>query len=328
MRSINQYDKKERRVITMEPIFYFDRLSKEQQTELVYGASALKLLYGDDLVSKTLGASLLHLLVRNPLFSALYGYWQKSPLSKSKIKPFIDQFAINSTEFADSVDSFGSFNDFFIRKLNPAARPIDQDETTAIIPADARYRFFPNIAENEGFIVKGEKFDLFTLLEDEELAKAYANGSMVMARLCPTDYHRFHFPVDCIPSATHWINGWLYSVNPIALKKDIQIFTKNKRTITKLKTENFGEILYLEIGATNVGSIHQTYVPNKIYTKGDEKGYFAFGASSLILLFEPNKIVFDKDLLELSRSSLEIRCLMGQSMGTIPKRKNGSSIHV
>lgn len=299
----------------MEPIVYINRSSGKHEIERVYGAAALKLIYGSNLISKLFGNPLLHVLVKNPIFSALYGFMQRLPSSKRKIRPFIEAFNVDPSEFLKSIHSFTSFDDFFTRELKSGARPICAMESTAIMPADGRYLFYQDINKADGFVVKGEKFDLATLLEDQSMARRYAHGSMIMARLCPTDYHRFHFPCDCIPSESRIINGWLYSVNPIAIKKDIDIFTKNKRAITELMTEHFGKILFLEIGATNVGSIHQTYIPGKHYPKGSEKGYFSFGASSLILLFEPGRITLDGDLLSATSQRLELKCLMGQSLG-------------
>lgn len=301
----------------MDPVTYIDRLTGKCEQEKIYKESALRFIYGEDWVSSFFGTALLHTLVKNPLFSRLYGYWQNSSFSRKKIKPFIKTFNVDPSEFLESVDAFTSFNDFFIRKLKPAARPIDTRKKTAIIPADGRYQFIPHIERAEGFYVKGEKFNLASLLEDQKLASQYAQGSMVIARLCPTDYHRFHFPCDCVPQETRWINGWLYSVNPIALKRDISIFTKNKRTLSHLDTVDFGKVLFMEVGATSVGSITQTYLPGRFYAKGAEKGYFGFGASALIIFFEPGRIQFDADLLRLSQKGFtEIRCLMGQSMGT------------
>lgn len=301
--------------MTMEPIIYFDRKKKKKCEERVYGAKGLRLLYGQGLATTLFGKPLAHLLARFPFISSLYGRMQNSPCSKKKVKPFIKEFEVDTSEFLDTVDSFASFNDFFIRRLKPEARPIAVDPNTAIIPADGRYLFYQHIEKAEGFVVKGEKFDLATLLENQELASKYAHGSMVIARLCPTDYHRFHFPFDCIPSETRYINGWLYSVNPAAIKKNVQIFAQNKRTLCTLKSPVFGDVLFMEIGATFVGAIHQTYKENHAYSKGAEKGYFSFGASSLILLFPPNSIQFDEDLLKASADHTEILCLMGQSMG-------------
>lgn len=299
----------------MEPIYYFDRTTGKKCEESVYGAKGLRLLYGTGLATTLFGSPLAHILSRIPFFSALYGKLQSHPSSKKKVIPFIKEFGVDTTEFATEVDSYASFNDFFIRRLKPSARPIAADPDVAIIPADGRYLFYQHIDKADGFVVKGEKFDLENLLQDKELAAEYSQGAMVIARLCPTDYHRYHFPFDCIPEETRYINGWLYSVNPIAIKKDIQIFAQNKRTICPLKSPLFGNVLFMEIGATFVGAIHQTYTPFQPYPKGAEKGYFSFGASSLILLFPPNSIRFDQDLLKASAEHVEVRCLMGQPMG-------------
>lgn len=303
----------------MDPIVYIDRESGKEEVEVVYGACALRFVYGTDWVTELFGVPLLHLLIKFPFFSAIYGFFQKTSSSKKKIKPFIHAFRVSEKEFEKPVDAFTSFNDFFIRKLKKEVRPIADAE--AIIPADGRYRFFPKIQESDGFLVKGEKFDLATLLGDEELSKRYTHGTMVMARLCPMDYHRYHFPCDCIPGKSRLINGWLYSVNPIAIKKDIHIFTSNKRVITELTTTHFGKVQFIEIGATNVGSIHETFKPGHFYKKGDEKGYFSFGGSSLIILFEEGVIQLDHDLLDAAERNMEIRCLIGQSMG-IQQAKN------
>ncbi|MBA3815153.1 MAG: phosphatidylserine decarboxylase [Parachlamydiaceae bacterium] len=299
----------------MDPITYIDRKTGKVEQEQVYGAKALNLLYGKGWLTTFFGGPIAHLCARLPFFSAFFGYLKTRPSSVNQIAPFIKNFKIDTSEFQDHQQSFTTFNDFFIRKLKPSARPIAVDKDLAIIPADGRYWFYQHYNLAEGIIVKGERFDLKTLLDNKELANEYSEGAMVIARLCPTDYHRFHFPCDCLPGETKLINGWLYSVNPMAIKKDLQIFTQNKRTLCELETKKFGKVLFLEVGATFVGAIHQTYTPQKPCAKGDEKGYFSFGASSLILLFKPNTIIFDTDLVEATKNHLEIRCLMGQSMG-------------
>jgi phosphatidylserine decarboxylase len=183
-----------------------------------------------------------------------------------------------------------------------------------IIPADGRYLFYQNMADCDGFIVKGKKFFLEKLLGSASLAQTYARGSMAIARLCPSDYHRFHFPVRCTPSAAQLINGPLFSVNPISLRQNIERLTENKRMITRLATEQEGEILFIEIGATNVGSIHQVYSAGKTYEKGEEKGFFYFGGSSIILLFEENRVRFAEDLVKNSMAHIETLCLFGQPL--------------
>lgn len=299
----------------MDPIFFIDRLSGTVQQEHVYGENAIKFIYGKDLISKLIGTPLLHTLVKTLFLAKLYGWWQNLSFTKKKIQPFIETFHVDTSEFVQSPTSFRSFNDFFIRRLKPEARPIAAGDDVAVIPADGRYYFYENIEQCDGFIVKGQKFSLSELLQDEALAKKYASGSMVMARLCPSDYHRFHFPCAGIPSEVRLINGWLYSVNPIAIKKNISFFVQNKRTLCEIESPAFGKVIYMDIGATFVGSIHQTYIPNQLCAKGSEKGYFAFGGSSLILLFPPNTITFEPDLLAATERGMEIRCLLGQAMG-------------
>lgn len=301
----------------MTDIVYLDRKTKKEHREKVYGRFFLELLYGKNPLYRSLSLLLLPLFSQIPLFSRLYGNFQKSKLSKRKVKPFIASYGVDASEFLDDVDSFASFNDFFIRRLKPTCRPIDAKKDVVVLPADARYLVFPNIDQADGFWIKGKKFCLRSLLQNDELAARYTHGSMAIARLCPVDYHRFHFPCDCTPGKTQLINGPLYSVNPIALKRTIEILSENKRVITELRTEHCGTILYIEVGATYVGSIQQTYAPEGNYAKGDEKGYFEFGGSCLILLFEPGKIAFDQDLIETSAKNMEVRGFLGQSLGRI-----------
>lgn len=300
----------------MPEIIYLDRLTKKKKQEKVYGEFFIDLLYKDTFLSRILSLFILPLTARFSFFSRLYGFFQKSSISRYKIIPFIKKFEVDTSEFLTPVSKFHSFNDFFIRRLKPEARPINQEEGRAILPTDARYLVFPDIREFPHFFVKGKKFSLKELLKNEELVDKYKTGSMIIARLCPVDYHRFHFPCRATPGKPQLINGALFSVNPVALKRNIKILSENKRMITMLATSYFGNVLYLEVGATHVGSIHQTFLADKIYEKGDEKGYFSFGGSCLILLFEPNRICFDQDLLKSSAQNQEVRGLMGQSLGS------------
>jgi phosphatidylserine decarboxylase len=299
----------------MTDIIYFDRKTRKEQKEKVYGRFFLEFLYGEGVLSFCLSFFLFPLFLHIPLLSRLYGNLQKSRISCRKIKPFIRDYDIDTSEFLEPVDSFASFNDFFIRRLKPESRPMASGNDVAVLPADARYLVFPNIEQSDGIWVKGKKFSLCSFLQSTELAVRYVQGAMVMARLCPVDYHRFHFPCQCVPGKAQLINGPLYSVNPIALKRNIEILSENKRMITELQTKNFGKILYIEVGATCVGSIHQTYALGEPYAKGEEKGYFGFGGSCLIILFEPGRILFDQDLVDVSLRRMEVRGQLGQSLG-------------
>ena len=298
----------------MDPIEYVERRTGQIEIEKIYGRWALSLLYGESRMARVFSFIFLPILAWIPWFSKLYGFLQKRPKSARKVAPFIAAFHVDVTEFAET--NFGSFNDFFIRKLKSEARPIDPDPKRAALPADGRYLVFPNLRTTDRFYVKGQQFDLLSFLRDSALAHRFAEGSMLIARLCPTDYHRFHFPCDGTPGPAQLIEGPLFSVNPIALRKRLSILSENRRMITEFETKNFGTIFYVEVGATCVGAIHQTYQPERPVKKGEEKGYFSFGGSSLVLLFEKGAIRFDEDLVSNSQKGLETKALFGTSLGS------------
>lgn len=299
----------------MNHVFYLDRKTQKVEEEKIYGHVFLKLLYGNTIISFLISKILLPLCVKIPLLSRFYGYVQKQGRSVKKIDSFIQSYGVNMEDFIEPEGGFKSFNDFFIRKLKPGARAIVAREEIAVLPADGRYLVFPNIAENSSFFIKGKHLSLQELIPDHALRERYEEGALVFGRLCPSDYHRFHFPCACIPSAARLINGYLYSVNPIALRKNIKILSDNKRVLTELNTQAFGKVLYIEVGATAVGSIEQTYEPGRFYDKGDEKGFFQFGGSTILMLFEKETIVFDDDLACASQEFLEVKANMGESLG-------------
>ncbi|MCW1923063.1 phosphatidylserine decarboxylase [Luteolibacter arcticus] len=292
----------------MSAIRYFNRHTGQMETEQVYGEGFLKFSYANPL-----GALPLHLMVKRAGFSRWYGKRMDDPATKAKVAPFIANYGLDPAEFADPADSYATFNEFFYRKLKPAARPIA--ETPAVFPADGRHLGFQTASKIEGVFVKGQKFDLGKLLGDDALAARYADGSLVLSRLCPVDYHRFHFPAAGTPGETTVINGPLFSVSPIALRRRLAYLWENKRTITKLETESLGTVLLLEIGATCVGSILQTFTPGKPVQKGEEKGYFAFGGSSTITIFEPGAVKLAADLVEWSSKQVELYAKVGTAMG-------------
>jgi phosphatidylserine decarboxylase len=156
------------------------------------------------------------------------------------------------------------------------------------------------------------------LLGDETLAKKFAGGAMLISRLCPVDYHRFHFPVSGVPNEPRLINGWLYSVSPVALRRNVRYLVENKRELTLVESPEFGTVAVLEVGATNVGSITQSFVPGRTMAKGDEKGLFAFGGSCVITLFQRGRIRFDTDLLSSSEQHVELYAKMGDRLGEAP----------
>ncbi len=291
-------------------IHYFNRYTQHVEQEQVYGAGWMRWTY-----CNPFGRLALDALVKRPIFSQWYGWRMNRPFSRRKVLPFINTYRVDVNEFADPPESFRTFNEFFYRRLKPTVRPVDMDAKAVVFPADARHLGFPVASEIKGVFVKGQRFNLEQLLGDAELAARYAHGTVVLSRLCPVDYHRFHFPAAGHASATRVLNGPLYSVNPIALRRNLSYLWQNRRTLATLRTEQFGPVLLMEIGATNVGSVIQTYRPDSPVAKGDEKGYFAFGGSSTLLLFEPERIRLAEDLVEQSRQCRELYAHVGDRLG-------------
>lgn len=293
----------------MEAIRYFNRETGKTEIEKVYGEGFLRWTYGHPA-----GALALWGFVKRPFFSAWYGRRMSTPESAARVAPFIERYGLDAADFADKPEDFASFNEFFYRKLKPEARPVDTDPESIVFPADGRHLGFQKATDVEGVFVKGQKWNLPALLGDEKLAARYADGTLVLSRLCPVDYHRFHFPVAGVPGETRLIEGPLFSVSPIALRKKLAYLWTNKRTVTLLETERFGTVLLLEIGATCVGTIHQTYKPGEPVGKGAEKGFFAFGGSSTITIFEPGKVVLAPDLAAHSARQTELYAKVGTRM--------------
>ena len=293
-------------------IQFFNRYTGEVETEEVYGERWLRWI-----LFNPFGQVALHAVAKRAWFSRWYGWRMSCTGSASRVKPFIEKYKIAEAEHVKAADEFTSFNDFFYRKLKPEARPVDEAEDSVVFPADGRHLGFAKASEVEGVFVKGQKFDLKRLLGDSDLAARFADGAAVFSRLCPVDYHRFHFPVAGVPGNARLINGQLYSVNPLALRDRLAILWENKRFVTEIETDELGKVLVLEIGATNVGSVNLTYVPTRAVKKGEEKGYFAFGGSATFTIFEPGRVKLADDLLEQSAQQRELYAKVGDYMGKI-----------
>ena len=289
-----------------KPIRYFDRQTHEIKIEKVAGEAWLKWLYYNPL-----GEAALQTLVKRKFVSEFYGRLMDTQWSAKKIEPFVKDFNINLG--IAQQQHFNTFNDFFTRKLKPEFRPVNNDSSVVVSPGDGKILAYQNIA-NQNFIIKGYKFDINTFLQNDSLAALYRNGSMISLRLCPTDYHRYHFPLGGTVLLKNKINGELYSVSPIALHSMVDIFLLNKREYIILANRRFGDIVMAEVGATMVGSIVQTYTDNQV-VKGEEMGYFKFGGSSIVLLFKKGTVNIDSDLLENTRKGLETQVKMGEEIG-------------
>ena len=288
------------------PIQYIARESGEMKTEKVAGEKWLVWLYYNPI-----GEATLWTLAKRKLVSSIYGNMMDRTSSVKKIQPFIEAFDVDMS-IAEK-QAFNSFNDFFTRKLKKDARPVDTSENIVISPADGKILAYADIS-NSWFIIKGYRFDVNSFLDNPKLAKKYRDGALVIIRLAPMDYHRFHFPVSGNISTNKKINGDYYSVNPFALRKKTEIFCLNKREYSILRSPLFGDVVMCEVGATMVGSIIQTFKGN-VANKGEEKGYFKFGGSTVVLLFEKSKIHIDDDLLINTSKGYETSVKMGERIG-------------
>lgn len=288
----------------------FNRYTQKLETEHTPCAKWLKFLY------KTIfGRILLHLFIKRAWVSRLIGVLMNRSSSKDRIGSFCKSYHIDITEFEKELEDYKNFNDFFYRKLKPGARVFNNDPHSAYFPADARHLGFQNIDATQNFFIKGSKFNLNTLLGNKALAEYFQGGSCVISRLAPVDYHRFHFPCNGIPQKSQTIRGPLFSVHPLALARSLKILGENKRCVTFLESEIFGKVALIEIGATCVGSIQQTYIPGKPIVAGEEKGFFAFGGSTVITLFQYKRIVLAEDLLHYSQQGIELYAHVGDFMG-------------
>jgi len=293
-----------------EPIRFFDRYKKTIETEQVYGGDWLRWTY-----QTGLGRLSLRLAIKRAIVSRYYGWKMSLRSSANRVLPFIVDYDMDVDEFAKKPLTFKSFNDFFYRALKPAARPIAPGERVAVLPADGRHLAFQNVDAAAGFYAKGQRFSMGSFLDDKSLAEEFAGGSLVISRLCPVDYHRFHFPVSGLPAVPRLINGWLYSVSPIALRRNLAYLWENKRMITIVESPEFGRVALCEIGATMVGSIFQTFSPSRPAVKGEEKGLFKFGGSCVITIFQAGRIKLDDDLVSHSAEGIEVYARMGDRMG-------------
>jgi phosphatidylserine decarboxylase len=289
------------------PIKFWNPYSKREEIENVYGDGAIRFLY-----QNKIGFPFTELL-SHPTLSKIFGIYQSSVLSRQAIDPFIKKFNISMDEYEKG--PFKSFNDFFVRKFLPEKRKFSEKIFEFSAFAEGRYLAFERTSEKHSYPVKGKFLTAAALIGNKESAIPFKDGPIVIARLCPTDYHRFHFPDDGEIVNTWGIDGALHSVNPVALKFKEDIFSTNERQVTILKTKNFGRIAYIEVGAMCVGRIVQSFKGIN-FKRGEEKGYFLFGGSTVIVIGEANKWSPNQDLIKRSSQGLETYIHLGDKIAS------------
>ena len=289
-------------------IHYINRKTGEKVLETPPNSRLLSFLYGS-----YAGKLTLETLFKRKFLSDWAGKYANKKRSKKRIQKFITDHQMDMSDYIIPAEGYSSFNEFFYRKIKNGARVIGEG---VVSPADGKILVFDKIDSTAKFNIKGIEFNLSQFLNSGNgLIDKYNDGSMVVIRLAPTDYHRFHFAVSGKVSETVKIKGWLYSVSPLALKNTFSIFCHNKREYNIISTDQYGEVLHCDVGATMVGSIFQTFDENNLVRKGDEKGYFAFGGSTVVLLFEKGKVKFSADLINNTKKGLETSILMGETIG-------------
>ena len=231
------------------------------------------------------------------------------PASVSSIPSFIAFHQLDMTEVLLQTSQFKNFNEFFYRKLKPDARPCSAPDRPEIVtsPADCRSVVFNRLEDAQRIWVKGREFSIERLLGDAypEDVKRYQNGALGIFRLAPQDYHRFHVPVDGTMGEPKLIEGEYYTVNPMAIRSALDVYGENIRVCVPIESERHGRVMVICVGAMMVGSTIITRKTGEHVARAEELGYFKFGGSTILLLFEPGAMVFDADLVDNSNGALE-----------------------
>lgn len=264
-------------------------------------SGALRFLY-----HTIVGRLVLKLLIARWV-SKLCGSFMESRLSKPLIKKFVKNNGIDLSIFES--DNFDCFNDCFCRKIKDGYRPFPQDENTFFSPCDGLLSAY-RINDDTVIPVKQSKYTIPSLLNDTALAKKYQDGTCLVFRLCVNHYHRYCYPVSGVKGENIFIKGKLHTVRPIALESS-PIFTENCREYTVIDTENFGSVLQMEVGAMLVGKIKNHHGAGKVI-RGEEKGMFLYGGSTIIVLLEKDKVKINNRFFEATAKDSETPVKMGE----------------
>lgn len=248
-------------------------------------------------------------LLTAPWISRLCGAFLDSRLSKFLIKGFVRKNGIDLSQFES--DSFRCFNDCFCRKIKSGLRPLPQDETVLFAPCDGLLSAYRLDADTV-IPAKQSTYSLSTLLRDEALAQHYHGGVCLVFRLCVTHYHRYCYPATGTKGENIFLKGRLHTVRPIALEA-LPVFTENSREYTVMETEHFGTLTQMEVGAMLVGKIKNHHGSGPV-TRGDEKGMFLYGGSTVILLLEKDKVSILPHFFTATDEGKETPVVMGQPL--------------
>ena len=265
---------------------------------------ALRFLYGTKC-----GSVILKLLIRKPV-SDFVGWIMQRRISALWIGRFLRNSHIDMSQYENR--RFTSFNDFFTRKIRPGCRPVDMEPTHLTSPCDCKLTVFP-IREDATFFIKGVSYTAEQLLRNGELAKEYAGGTLLIFRLTVDDYHRYGYPDSGVKGENVHIKGVYYTVNPIAFR-NYRVFRENTREYTVLHSDNFDDLVIMEVGATLVGRISKLHGARRV-SRGEEKGHFDFGGSTIVMLVKPGVLRVDEDILRNNADGCETVIRYGERIG-------------
>ncbi len=288
---------------------YRDRQTGEMVTEVLLYEPFQSWVYRYSVLFK-----IFNRVLNTSVFCRLYGKFQSLSWSRRKVYDFVARHGIDFEEIEFPLHHYRSFNAFFTRRLKSEARPFASEPDVFCAPAEGKVLVYPHLDEGLRIPVKGDSMTLASLLACESTADFYRGGSALIVRLAPYDYHRFHFSDAGEAGPARSISGRYYVVNPAALARMPDVLNRNKRSVTEFVSARFGQIAYIEIGGFAVASIVQTCTPGRV-GRGQEKGYFQYGGSTLVLLFEPGAITFDEDLIQGSAEGVEVHVRVGSGIG-------------
>lgn len=278
----------------------YDRKTGTYEEIVQYGAGKLDFLYNNPVGRIFLGIAV------SPFVSNIYASKNAKKSSVKKIPGFIKEHNIDMSDFEDK--EYQSFTDFFTRKIRYGKRSVDMTPEALISPADSKLLVY-EIDKDTSMRIKGRTYTVDEILADEENAKEFGGGYALVFRLTVDDYHRFCYPDKGCLISKRFIKGKLHTVSPVS--KNHKIYMENTRQVNLLKTEKFGTIAYIEVGAMLVGRIVDN--GTDVFEKGQEKGYFEPGGSTVIILVK--NVEIDKDIMEQSASGIETKVRMGERIG-------------
>lgn len=267
--------------------------------------------YLEILYNTFFGRILLKTIFVSRWFSKVQAIYQRSILSKRKIKGFIKEHNVDMSKY-EEVEKYKSFEEFFRRKRD-VKKYIEKDtlnDENLVSIADSKLQVF-YLNENSVLKIKSSMYELKDLIEDDKITDKYKNGICLVYRLSVNDYHRYHFLDEGKIKYSKFIKGKLHTIRPISEKYNV--YSKNSRYVSILETKNFGEVIQIEVGAMLIGKIvnHECESFNKL----DEKGFFDFGGSTIVQIFSKDAVKIDEDIILKSNEGIETKVEIGMKVG-------------